>query len=75
MAQNRFQSSLTSLQGLKPSTKGQTALVPLTQSLYVEAKQDNVETVLVDIGTGYHVRKTVSDAKKHFEKFVIHITK
>ena len=34
-----------------------TILVPLTSSLYVPGKLSNVETVIVDVGTGYFVEK------------------
>ena len=33
---------------------GQTALIPLTASLYVEAELDDADKVLVELGTGYY---------------------
>jgi prefoldin alpha subunit len=36
---------------------GKPVLVPLTTSLYVPGKLVDVETVVVDIGTGYYVKK------------------
>ena len=34
---------------------GQPLLLPLTQSLYVSGSVASVESVLVDVGTGYYV--------------------
>ena len=36
---------------------GKTILVPLTNSLYVPGKLADVENVIVDVGTGYYVKK------------------
>ena len=33
---------------------GQTSLIPLTSSLYVEAELDSSASVLVELGTGYY---------------------
>jgi prefoldin alpha subunit len=38
-----------------PSDK--TILVPLTNSLYVPGKLSDPEHVIVDVGTGYYIRK------------------
>lgn len=36
---------------------GKTILVPLTNSLYVPGKLSDAENVIVDVGTGYYVKK------------------
>lgn len=36
---------------------GKTILVPLTNSLYVPGKLADLENVIVDVGTGYYVKK------------------
>ena len=36
---------------------GKQVLVPLTSSLYVPGRLSDTETVVVDIGTGYYVKK------------------
>lgn len=57
-AQARFndcKDSVDTLKTEKPEDK--TILVPLTSSLYVPGKLSNVETVIVDVGTGYFVEK------------------
>ena len=38
-------------------TVEKTILVPLTNSLYVPGKLRDVEHVIVDVGTGYYVKK------------------
>ena len=40
----------------RPRT-GKTILVPLTNSLYVPGKLSDTEYVIVDVGTGYYVKK------------------
>jgi hypothetical protein len=40
--------------------KGKSMLVPLTSSLYVPGKITDPEHVVVDIGTGYYVKKVRS---------------
>lgn len=37
--------------------EGKSALVPLTSSVYVDAKLENCDRVLVDIGTGYFIEQ------------------
>ncbi|KAI8379684.1 prefoldin, alpha subunit [Radiomyces spectabilis] len=67
-AQSRFidcRESVDALKGEKPEDK--TILVPLTSSLYVPGKLSNVEKVIVDIGTGYYVEKSVEDASKFYD--------
>jgi len=40
----------------------------MTASMYVPGTLANVETVLVDIGTGYFVEKPVAEACKYLER-------
>ncbi|KAL1935817.1 hypothetical protein VTP01DRAFT_4957, partial [Rhizomucor pusillus] len=66
-AQARFADcgdSVESLKGEKADDK--TILVPLTSSLYVPGKLSDVEKVIVDIGTGYYVEKTLDSATKFY---------
>lgn len=41
-------------------------LVPLTTSLYVPGKLASSEHVLVDVGTGFYVEKSLKDATKFY---------
>ena len=40
-----------------PAIGDKTILVPLTGSLYVPGKLQDVENVMIDVGTGYYVQK------------------
>lgn len=75
MVQQSFLSSDTSLDQLKNVEKNKEILVPLTGSLYVPGKLIAHEKVLVDIGTGYYVNKSVDEAKKYFEKKIMFLSK
>ncbi|RHX97151.1 hypothetical protein DYB25_008420 [Aphanomyces astaci] len=69
-AQTRFSDSKVALQSLQPANLGKRVLVPLTSSMYVPGKLTNVETVLVDVGTGYFVEKNVEEAKGFMDRKV-----
>jgi len=45
-------------------------LVPLTNSLYVPGKIDNVESLLVDVGTGYFIEKSNTQAQEFLARKV-----
>jgi Prefoldin subunit len=38
-------------------SKDKTILIPLTSSLYLPGKLKDAENVIVDVGTGYYVKK------------------
>ena len=75
MVQQSFVSSEQSLDQLKPVEENKEILVPLTGSLYVPGRLLSNQKVLVDIGTGYYVNKSVDEAKKYFEKKIQFLTK
>lgn len=75
MVQQSFVSSEISLDQLKKVEEQKFMLVPLTGSLYVPGKLISNSKVMVDIGTGYYVQKSVEDAKKYFEKKIQFLTK
>merc|ERR1712150_238531 len=61
---------------LSPENKGNELLVPMTSSMYVAGVLDeSLDKVLVDVGTGYFVEKTVSEASKYFSRKIEFITK
>lgn len=47
---------------------GTPILVPLTTSLYVPGKLADTSKVLVDVGTGFYVEKSVPDAKSFYDE-------
>ncbi|KAL3689368.1 hypothetical protein R1sor_015677 [Riccia sorocarpa] len=67
-AANRFEMAANALHNLSLQKPGQQMLVPLTASLYVPGVLDNVENVLVDVGTGYYIEKSVPDGKDYCDR-------
>ncbi|KAI9183848.1 subunit of tubulin prefoldin [Blastocladiella emersonii ATCC 22665] len=61
-AQAKFADCLASLDAIQPANAGKQVLIPLTNSLYVNAKLADPDRVIVDVGTGYFVEKKVDDA-------------
>ncbi|TBU38886.1 Prefoldin-domain-containing protein [Dichomitus squalens] len=72
-AQAKFKACIDNVGQVKPENKEKTILVPLTNSLYVPGKLLDVEHVIVDVGTGYYVKKTRPQAMKHYESKVEYI--
>ena len=71
LAQSKFRDCLKSLaSGLSPKTHDRAILVPLTSSLYVPGKLADTERVIVDVGTGFYVEKSVKDAAAFYESKV-----
>ncbi|KAH7366476.1 hypothetical protein KP509_18G080100 [Ceratopteris richardii] len=67
-AASRFESAYKSVNNISAYTPGQTLLVPLTASLYVPGTIANVDKLLIDIGTGYYVEKTMDATKEYCER-------
>ncbi|KAJ3075762.1 subunit of tubulin prefoldin [Podochytrium sp. JEL0797] len=65
-AQVKFNDSIESLNSIE-GRKDEQILIPLTSSLYVPGKLDNVDKVIVDIGTGYMMDKSIPDAKDFYK--------
>lgn len=57
----------------KKDADGKRLLVPLTSSLYVPGKIRSPETVIIDIGTGYYVKKTRPEAITYYEQKVAYV--
>lgn len=62
LAHSRFQNSLSSLDDMVEKNDDAEILMPLSSSIYVPAKVKDIESLLVDIGTGYLVEKSREDA-------------
>ncbi|CAH9052127.1 unnamed protein product [Cuscuta epithymum] len=67
-ATTRLGVASTALSDLSLRPRGKKMLVPLTASLYVPGTLDDADNVLVDIGTGYYVEKTMADGKDYCER-------
>lgn len=68
IAQQKFSDSLDNLGRVTVDNKGKELMVPMTSSMYVPGFLDDTSTVMVDIGTGYYVEKSVEDGKKYFRR-------
>ncbi|CZR61113.1 probable prefoldin subunit 5 [Phialocephala subalpina] len=67
-AQAKFRECLRSIAtGVSSKADGKPILVPLTTSLYVPGKLADTEHVIVDVGTGFYVEKSTTDATKFYE--------
>ncbi|KAJ7561463.1 hypothetical protein O6H91_03G029500 [Diphasiastrum complanatum] len=67
-AANRFEMAAKALNTLSQQPAGKKLLVPLTASLYVPGKLENTGKVLVDVGTGYYIEKTLPDGKDYCDR-------
>lgn len=68
IAQQKFSDSLENLNKITVQNEGKELMVPMTSSMYVPGFLDETSSVLVDIGTGYYVEKTIEDGKKYFRR-------
>uniref|UniRef100_A0A2P2KNI1 Putative prefoldin subunit 5 isoform X3 n=1 Tax=Rhizophora mucronata TaxID=61149 RepID=A0A2P2KNI1_RHIMU len=64
----RLEIASIALHDLSLRAQGQKMLVPLTASLYVPGTLEDADKVLVDIGTGYFVEKTMVEGKDYCER-------
>lgn len=68
-AQVKFNDSLESLDNISGKSSNP-ILVPLTNSLYVPGELGDIEKVIVDVGTGYMIEKSIPDAKVFYKNKV-----
>merc|ERR1719443_5298 len=59
VSRNKLTTSKEALTRLASTEEGTPMLVPITSSLYVPGETTQLETVLVDVGTGYFIEKSV----------------
>ncbi|KAM9798720.1 prefoldin subunit 5 [Syngnathus typhle] len=75
VVQAKFVEAKDNLNSLNKKNQGKELLVPLTSSMYVPGTLNDVEHVLVDVGTGYYVEKNVADSKAFFKRKLDFLTK
>ncbi|XP_043096909.1 prefoldin subunit 5 [Puntigrus tetrazona] len=75
VVQTKYVEAKDSLNVLNKNNEGKELLVPLTSSMYVPGKLNDVDHVLVDVGTGYFVEKKVEDGKEFFKRKIDFLTK
>ncbi|KAJ3329975.1 subunit of tubulin prefoldin [Blyttiomyces sp. JEL0837] len=71
-AQVKFNDSTESLQAICGKADGE-IMIPLTNSLYVPGKLADVDHVIVDVGTGYMMEKTIDEAKEFYKGKVTYL--
>ncbi|KAJ4972942.1 hypothetical protein NE237_006116 [Protea cynaroides] len=64
----RLEMASNALHDLSLRPQGKKMLVPLTASLYVPGTLDDADKVLVDVGTGYFIEKTMPEGKDYCER-------
>ncbi|GLJ35818.1 hypothetical protein SUGI_0719160 [Cryptomeria japonica] len=64
----RYEMAEKALNNFSQHPQGKQLLVPLTASLYVPGTLDNADKVLIDVGTGYYVEKSMSEGKEYCER-------
>ncbi|XP_043715279.1 probable prefoldin subunit 5 [Telopea speciosissima] len=64
----RLEMASNALHDLSLRPQGKKMLVPLTASLYVPGALDDADKVLVDVGTGYFIEKTMAEGKDYCER-------
>jgi prefoldin alpha subunit len=74
-AQAKFRGCIENLTQVTPNHSKTSILIPLTNSLYVPGRLTDTENVLIDIGTGFFIEKTVDQARKHYEAKVDFVRK
>lgn len=57
MARSKFAGSKEALEQINPSWKDKEILVPLTGSMYVPGIVKQVDSFIIDVGTGYYAEK------------------
>ncbi|XP_048856156.1 prefoldin subunit 5 [Brienomyrus brachyistius] len=75
VVQTKYVEAKDSIGVLNKDNAGKELLVPLTSSMYVPGTLNDVEHVLVDVGTGYYVEKNVEDTKEFFKRKIDFLTK
>ncbi|XP_026569539.1 prefoldin subunit 5 [Pseudonaja textilis] len=75
VVQTKYVEAKDCLNVLNKSNEGKELLVPLSSSMYVPGKLSDVSHVLLDVGTGYYVEKTVDEAKDFFKRKIDFLTK
>ncbi|KAI8324551.1 Prefoldin-domain-containing protein [Martensiomyces pterosporus] len=72
-AQAAFRECKSCIETLTPENKDKTIMIPLTNSLYVPGKISNIDSVVVDAGTGYYIEKSAEDAASYYDAKVDYV--
>merc|ERR1712196_39742 len=75
LVQAKYISAKESLKSVEPEAAGKEMMVPITESLYVNSKVKGDGKVVIELGTGYFVEKTISRAREFFDRKIDFVTK
>ena len=64
----KFQDSREILEYLKKEAKDKEVMVPMTSSLYVPAKLEEVDKVLVEVGASYFIEQDSTKAQDYCKR-------
>ncbi|CAD5114734.1 DgyrCDS3775 [Dimorphilus gyrociliatus] len=67
-AYDKLNSSLGNVERLKTMKGGMEMLVPVTSAMYVDGEIADTKKVIVELGTGYFVEKSIPEAEKFFKR-------
>ena len=67
-SRNKLNASKNALDRLSKTPEGTPMLVPITSSLYVPGETAPLDSVLVDVGTGYFIEKSLSQSSSFIER-------
>ncbi|XP_037027997.1 probable prefoldin subunit 5 [Bradysia coprophila] len=73
MAKTKFAGSKEALEQINPSWKDKEILVPLTGSMYVPGVVKQVDSFIIDVGTGYYAEKDLETSKDYFQRKVDYV--
>ncbi|KAG4067029.1 hypothetical protein HA402_000020 [Bradysia odoriphaga] len=73
MAKTKFAGSKEALEQINPSWKDKEILVPLTGSMYVPGIVKQVDSFIIDVGTGYYAEKDLETSKDYFQRKVDYV--
>ncbi|KAK7598346.1 hypothetical protein V9T40_006581 [Parthenolecanium corni] len=74
MAQSKFQESKKSIEKAQKYEAGQLLLVPLTGSMYVDGQIAETNSFIINVGTGYYLKKDAEGAKDYFQRRLTYVT-
>jgi|EP00505_MAST-04D_sp_SCG-Rhode-Island_P000677 prefoldin alpha subunit len=67
-AMNSYMRSKRAVEALSETEVGSETLIPLTNAMYVPARTSEVDSVLLNIGTGYYSEKPCKGAMEFFDR-------
>ncbi|KAJ6637980.1 putative prefoldin subunit 5 [Pseudolycoriella hygida] len=73
MAKTKFAGSKEALEQINPTWKDKEILVPLTGSMYVPGIVKQVDSFIIDVGTGYYAEKDLESSKDYFQRKVDYV--